>query len=57
MWDVFTPKIRIVFGIDDDGVEGALLAPESPSFCNEGAAGEIGIWDVIDDCVDELLGK
>ena len=51
------PAVHMAFGGETDAIEEGLLAPLSPSPCDEGSAAEAGTWEVVDDCIDELSGK
>ena len=39
----------------DCSTKDAFLALSLPPFCDEGTGRETGLWDVVDDCVDEFL--
>lgn len=51
------PSVHHGFGVKIDVVEGASLAPFPPSSLNERGVVEAGDWKVVDDLVDDLLGK
>ena len=60
MWvvvGVCVPAVHMAFGGEADAIEEALLAPLSPSPCDEGSAAEAGTWEVVDDFTDEFSGK
>ena len=51
------PNVHSVFRGEQNEVEGALLAPLPPPPRNERRGEEIPSWEVVDDFVDNLLGK
>ena len=55
--DVCAPTIHPVFGEKLDLLKGPLLAPSSPSLRNEGTGEEAITGEVVDDFIDQLLGK
>jgi len=54
---VRAPVIDLGFRKELDSLKGSLLAPPSPLLREERRGEEAGEWEVVDDRVDELLGK
>ena len=54
---VNVPSVHPGFGREVDVSEGTLLAPFLPPFRNERRVEEAGMREVVDDHVDDLLGK
>ena len=57
LWDVRVLNGQVVFRREHDVREKAFLAPSSPTPRNERAGAQVEKRNVIDDLVDELLGK
>ena len=51
------PSVHHEFRVEIDAIEGTLLAPFPPSFRDERRGPEVGMWEVVDDLVDDFLGK
>ena len=52
---VHVPLVHFGFRVERDTIEEALLAPSPPPFCDESRGAEAGMWEIVNDLVDNLL--
>ena len=57
LWDVRAPRNQFPLGRESDDGKKVFLAPSPPAPSDKRAGAEAGMWEVVDDFVDELLGE
>jgi hypothetical protein len=57
LWDIRAPKSQATFGRERDSGENAFLAPSPPASSDERAGAQAVMWEVVDEFIDEFLGK